>query len=164
LFSRTLHKQLLFAGLPLALFALSAPWVFALAFGENWREAGIYCSFLCPMLVLYVTNVVLATTLEVLERLELQLQRSLVSLACIAAGVVVPKLLGVPPRTAILMLSLASSLGYLYTLWTTWRAIPRQSGRVLLCPHACQAGERTIPASSSTIPASTAAIKVKAHV
>lgn len=136
LFSTTLRKQLLFAGAPLGIFAFCAPWVFGFAFGKNWQEAGIYCSLLCPMMVLYVTNVVLATTLEVLERLELQLQRSLVSLACIAAGIVLPRLLGMPPRMAIFALSAASSTGYLYTLWTTWRAIPQACSVASSGPHA----------------------------
>ncbi len=164
LFSQTLRKQLLFAGLPLGAVALFAPWVFGITFGANWREAGIYCSLLCPMLVLYVTNVVLATTLDVLERLELQLQRSLVSLACIAAGIALPKLLSMPPRMAILVLSLASSIGYLYTLWTTWRAIPEPSGGAPPSPHVFDARPHVaLPVPTGDTYASGKALEVKPH-
>jgi O-antigen/teichoic acid export membrane protein len=164
LFAQTLRKQLLLAGVPLGLFALSAPWVFTLAFGANWREAGIYCTLLCPMLVLYVTNVVLATTLEVLERLELQLRRSVVSIVCIAVGILAPKFLDLSPRAAVLTLSVASSIGYLYTLWTIWRAIPRNSGRMLPGPHAVGVREQTAAASArSPLSSSHAAFEVRRH-
>ncbi len=124
LFLRTAKKQLLYAGLPLMLFVLVAPPFFALAFGEPWREAGVYCQAVFPMLLLFIIASVLAGTLDVLERQDLQLFRSVVLLALVAAGMAIPLLLGAAPRTAIVALSATASAGYLITLWLVWRTIP----------------------------------------
>lgn len=162
LFAGTLRKQLLFAGIPLLLFTAVAPWVFEIALGANWREAGVYCRLLGPMLVLYITNLVLATTLDVLERLELQLRRSLVNLACISVGMLVPLVFAMPAWGAILGFSLANSVGYLYTLWTTWQALPWESrGRAASLHGEPSSSAAPPPASLGNLPRP---VGVKSHV
>ncbi|NUQ61591.1 MAG: lipopolysaccharide biosynthesis protein [Pirellulales bacterium] len=125
LFLRTAEKQLLYAGLPLLVLVLAAPALFAVAFGEPWREAGVYCQMVFPMLLLFIIASVLAATLDVLERQDLQLLRSTVSLGLMMVGLIVPWWLAAPPRVAVAALSGAGSAGYLLTLWLVWRAIPR---------------------------------------
>ncbi|NLX97491.1 MAG: lipopolysaccharide biosynthesis protein [Rhodopirellula sp.] len=128
LFLSTAKKQILYAGVPLFFFVLVAPPLFAVAFGEPWREAGVYCRFVFPMLLLYIIATVLAGTLDVLERQDIHLIRSLVLLALMAAGLTVPWCLGTSPAVAIATLSAAGSAGYLVTIGLVWRAMPNDAG------------------------------------
>ena len=165
LFARTLRKQLLWAGIPLVAFTAVAPWTFQVILGKGWREAGVYCGLLGPMLVLYTMNLVLTTTLDVLERLELQLRRSLVGLACLGVGVLVPLCWPLPARVTILLFSVVNSVGYLYALWTTWQALPADApAEVPAVLPAPSSRERRPAAASPGMASSPRRATVQSHV
>ncbi|MDY6878145.1 MAG: oligosaccharide flippase family protein [Chloroflexota bacterium] len=73
LFLKTAQKLLLVGGIPIALLGLSSPWLFALIFGEIWREAGVYVQLLAVMLVAEFVVVPVSSTLNMLEQQNLQL-------------------------------------------------------------------------------------------
>lgn len=121
LFWRTSRSLALTALGPFTFVALSAPLLFGLVFGDNWREAGVYVAILAPMSYLqFVTNPT-GATLDILERQDLHLIREVVRLGLLVGAVLAASALHLTPVGAIGALSLAGCLTYsLYGVISWW--------------------------------------------
>ena len=73
LFLKTALRLLLVGGIPIALLGFVSPWLFALVFGQLWREAGVYAQLLAPMFATEFVAVPISSTLNILERQDIQL-------------------------------------------------------------------------------------------
>jgi O-antigen/teichoic acid export membrane protein len=123
IFRHTLSRLLLIAVPPVMLAAAIAPWMFAVIFGAQWREAGWYCTLLTPMLLAHVVASVLGPTLDVVGRQGLRLIRESVCLLLIVSGIVVPKLLAWPAVAAVAAMSALGTVGYVFAIGLIWSAI-----------------------------------------
>lgn len=110
LFLKTARRLLLVGGIPIALLGLSSPWLFALVFGEVWREAGAYVQLLTVMFIAEFVVVPVSSTLNVLERQDLQLAWDVGRLVLVVG-----------------VLWLANTLG-----WSSVQAIGAYSGSMLI--------------------------------
>lgn len=112
LFLRTARKLLLVGGIPIAIFALSGPWLFTFVFGESWYEAGTYVQLLTVMFVMQFVIVPLSPTLNVLERQDLQLVWDAGRLVLVVGGLVLAHALGWSVSRAVLVYGVAMLVAY----------------------------------------------------
>lgn len=142
-FWKTLRPLLLVIPV-VALAALVAPWLFAVGFGEEWRDGGQYLQISAPMLALSFLANGIGFTIIVLERQDLHaireiLRLPLMLLACAASAVFSPS-----AALSVAAFSAAGAVGYLIHGYLSWYAIRRagiraQSGEREEVPaqHAC---------------------------
>ena len=111
-YKNTFIKLLLISLMPFGIFIFVAPDLFALVFGEDWREAGIYAQILTPMFLLqFITNPLSAMFLIVeKQKLDLLWQSCLLTMTGAAF------LIGYVFRDVILTITLFSAA---YTLMYT---------------------------------------------
>jgi len=96
---------------PMAALAVAGPEVFALVFGEAWREAGTYAQWLAPWLFLVFVSSPLSTLLDVLERQPLELGFNVVLLAGRVAALAAGAAAG-DARLAVILFAAVSAVGY----------------------------------------------------
>jgi O-antigen/teichoic acid export membrane protein len=123
LFVNTLKRLIVLSAPPLAIVCLLAPWTFGIVFGERWHIAGIYCSFLCPLILLRVISFVLGPTLDVIHRQALRLVREATCVVLIGSGLLCSHLLGWSEMTAVATSTALGSLGYAISIALTWKAL-----------------------------------------
>jgi O-antigen/teichoic acid export membrane protein len=123
LFVNTLKRLTLLSAPPLAVVCVLAPWTFGIVFGENWQRAGIYCSFLCPLIQLRVISFVLGPTLDVIHRQGLRLVREMTCVALIGTALTAAHWLGWSEMTAVATSTALGSLGYAISIALTWKAL-----------------------------------------
>lgn len=73
LFVRSIKRLALLGAVPFLLLFFFSPSLFAVVFGESWREAGVYARLLAPMHYLAFVSWPLTQTLNILEEQFLQL-------------------------------------------------------------------------------------------
>jgi O-antigen/teichoic acid export membrane protein len=120
-FSRTLRRVLCFAVLPTFLFIVGVPWICAIVFGPAWRESGIYCWILAPMLLTLMVAETVSPTLDVLEKQRSALLLHTFSAAAVLICVVAGWAFRFPPRAMLVGLSLASTAANCLMVWLSWR-------------------------------------------
>jgi O-antigen/teichoic acid export membrane protein len=123
LFISTLKRLTWLSAPPLAIVCLLAPAMFGFVFGTRWQTAGIYCSFLCPLVFLRVVSFVLGPTLDVIHRQGLRLVREMTCVALISAGLLCAHLLNWSEMMAIATSTALGSLGYSISIVLTWKAL-----------------------------------------
>jgi O-antigen/teichoic acid export membrane protein len=123
LFLTTAKRLSLLVAPPLALVAVLAPWTFALVFGREWAAAGIYCSFLCPLIFLRVIAFVVAPTLDVIHRQGLRLLRELACVVLIGLGIGLARWLDWSAQAAVASTAALGCVGYAASIAVTWRAL-----------------------------------------
>jgi O-antigen/teichoic acid export membrane protein len=123
LFVSTLQRFTLLSAPPLALVCLAAPIGFTFIFGERWHISSIYCSILCPFILLRILAFVVAPTLDVVNRQGMRLARELICTASIMLGVVLARSLGWSETSAVAVSTALGSLGYLVAIVITWQAL-----------------------------------------
>ncbi len=72
-YKNTFKKLLIISVLPFAVFIFIAPDLFAIVFGENWREAGFYAQILTPMFFLQFVTGPLSNMFMIAEKQKLDL-------------------------------------------------------------------------------------------
>lgn len=65
---RTASKVFLFVGIPMIVVGLTAPWVFAFVFGNQWKASGYYVIVLLPVFLGQLVVSPLSQSLNILER------------------------------------------------------------------------------------------------
>jgi O-antigen/teichoic acid export membrane protein len=123
LFVDSLKRLTWLAAPPLAIVCVLAPWTFDIVFGARWQSAGVYCSLLCPLVLLRMISFVLGPTFDAAGRQGLRLLREVTCLALIASGVVVASWLGWSAVAAVALLSGLGSAGYLLALIAAWSTV-----------------------------------------
>lgn len=112
LFFKTAQRLLLVGGVPIAVLAAIGPWLFALVFGENWHEAGMYVQLLTAMFVAQFVVVPLSPTLNVLERQDLQLVWDAARLVLVVGGLALAWALDCSAWTAVMVYGLTMLVAY----------------------------------------------------
>ncbi|USG67133.1 oligosaccharide flippase family protein [Brevibacillus ruminantium] len=128
-------RNLVFVIPLVALLALFAPWLFAVVFGEEWRDAGLYLQISSPMLALSFLANSIGFTIIVLERQDLHAIRELIRLPLMLLAVVLSVTLSFSSTLTIAALCTAGAVGYLIHGYLSWYAIRR-------APHLSQKNER----------------------
>ena len=72
-YKNTFKKLLIISVLPFGVFVFIAPDLFAIVFGENWREAGFYAQILTPMFILQFITSPLSVMFLIAEKQKLDL-------------------------------------------------------------------------------------------
>lgn len=83
LFIKTAKKLFLVGCVPIALLGYKGPWLFSIIFGNTWLQAGVYSQILAISFIVKFVAVPLSFTLDILERLDLQLYWDLGRLALV---------------------------------------------------------------------------------
>lgn len=116
-------KLALLGGLLTAAVLIGAPALFALVFGENWREAGVIVQYLAPVFVVQFVMSPIGATVQVMERQEVIVFRELVRSGILAIAILVALRLPGGLHTMLAALSAAGVLAYLAYGAIGWRAI-----------------------------------------
>jgi O-antigen/teichoic acid export membrane protein len=123
LFVGTLKRVFLLAAPPLAIVCVLAPSTFGIVFGHEWQIAGIYCSFLCPLILLRVISFVLGPTLDVIHRQGMRLVREATCVLLIASGLLLAGWLDWSEMTAVIVTTALGTVGYAISILLTWTAL-----------------------------------------
>jgi O-antigen/teichoic acid export membrane protein len=123
LFVSTLKRLTLITAPFLALACVAAPAAFTMLFGERWYTSGLYCSILCPLILVRILAFVVAPTLDVVNRQGMRLIRELICAVFIMSGVVIASWFGMSQTAAVALSTALGSLGYLIAIAITWRAL-----------------------------------------
>lgn len=107
------QRLFLAALLPMAVLLLFGPELFALVFGEAWREAGLYARLMSLMLLTFFVAWPLSATSNVLEQQGLQLAWDVGRLVALSLGLGLCRWLHAPPLWAVLAYSVLHLIGYL---------------------------------------------------
>jgi O-antigen/teichoic acid export membrane protein len=115
--------------LPLLLFG---PSLFALAFGEPWRETGVIAQLLIPLFLAKFIGQPLSMILYYFRTQQIYLLttaslNATALFACFGAA----KFLALEARTVILLFSLTSGFSYLLTIYLSWQQAQRADRLVL---------------------------------
>ncbi len=123
LFLRTAGRFTVLGLLGMAPLLLLGPQLFALLFGEPWRDAGsvLQCLLLAQLARFVVIPI--SQTLNVYGRQELHLVAASLGLAMLGAAFALGWWLELPLLTTLLLLSFGLTLAYLVYLQLTWRVI-----------------------------------------
>jgi O-antigen/teichoic acid export membrane protein len=105
---------------------LAGPPLFALVFGEPWREAGSMVQLLVPLNLARFVVVPVSQTLNVLGRQNLRLVASLLTTVALGASFALGAWLGLPQLVTIALYSAGTTLAFLFFLGITWH-VARQA-------------------------------------
>lgn len=125
LFKRT---AALFAGLGilgLLPLVVAGPWLFAIVFGEAWRETGVIVQLLAPFYLVRFVVTPISQTLNVLERQDLHLAVSALAMLALLASFVAGWWLGLEPYWTIGLFSILSSAAFAFYALVAWRHLQR---------------------------------------
>jgi O-antigen/teichoic acid export membrane protein len=103
-------------------FLLAGPGLFALVFGESWREAGTLVQLLVPLYVARFIVVPVSQTLNVTGRQHLHLTASTLNVLALAGSFGAGAALALPMTTTVLLYSAGSTAAFLFYLAAAWRA------------------------------------------
>jgi O-antigen/teichoic acid export membrane protein len=123
LFKRTALRLLLLGLLGLGPLLLVGPPLFALIFGEPWRETGMIVQVLIPLHLARFVVTPLTQTLNVTGRQHLHLVASLLGALALLASFALSALLDLTLLATLLLYSLSSSAAFLFYLLCAWRAV-----------------------------------------
>jgi O-antigen/teichoic acid export membrane protein len=110
-----------FAGMAPVLFF--GPWLFALVFGADWRQAGAIAAILVPQNLARFVVTPVSQTLNVYGRQELHLVASAANAAALVFAFGLGWIAGLGPMTLLLVYSIGTSLAYAVYLGLAWRVV-----------------------------------------
>jgi O-antigen/teichoic acid export membrane protein len=97
------------------------PWLFALVFGEAWREAGAMAAVLVPQHLARFVVMPVSQTLNIYGRQDLHLAASALNGAALVAAFGLGWWLGLEAMRVIVLYSVGTTLAYLVYLGFAWR-------------------------------------------
>lgn len=120
----SLTKRLTLIGIaPVVVAAVLGPWLCEIVFGPQWRAAGIFLRLLAPMLLVQFVASPLGGTLDVLERQDLHLIREVLRQALLLGALFAARLLKLDAWHAVLLFSVAGTIGNFLYIASTWYAL-----------------------------------------
>lgn len=122
-FLRTARRFLAVGLVGMAPLLLAGPPLFALAFGEPWRDAGTMVQCLVPVSLARFVVIPISQTLYVVRRQDLHLISATLNLAALAAAFLLGWWLGLGPLATLLIYSLGSSVAWLIYGLSCWWAV-----------------------------------------
>lgn len=112
---------------------LAGPSLFALAFGEPWRDGGTLVQLLVPIYLARFVVVPVSQTLNVTGHQHLHLTASILNMLALGLSFGLAAPLDLPMNTTMLLYSVGSTLAFLFYLgaiWYTARAAARGAGLI----------------------------------
>lgn len=106
---------------------LAGPTLFALVFGEPWREAGVMVQLLVPLQLARFVVVPISQALNVLGRQNLRLVSSLLTTLALALSFALGAWLGLSLRATIGLYSAGTALAFLFFLGATWHVARQEA-------------------------------------
>jgi O-antigen/teichoic acid export membrane protein len=104
---------------------LAGPWLFALVFGEEWRQAGTIVQILVPLhLARFVVRPV-SQTLNVLQRQDLHLTSSIINALTLATSFSAGWWWTLDALWTLFIFSISSSIAWTFYLFIAWRQLKR---------------------------------------
>lgn len=125
MFHRTALRLLVIGGIPAITAGLVSPWIFAIVFGEDWRDAGAYAQVLAPYIAARFVVLPISQTLNILNRQDIQLLWDAGRLVVVVVSLLGAARLGWPPRLAIFVFGIGMLLCYLTLFLLAARALSR---------------------------------------
>jgi O-antigen/teichoic acid export membrane protein len=122
-FLRTARRFLAVGLVGMAPLLLAGPPLFALAFGEPWRDAGTMVQCLVPVSLARFVVIPISQTLYVVRRQDLHLISAVLNLTALAAAFLLGWWLGLGPLTTLLIYSLGSCIAWLIYGLSCWWAV-----------------------------------------
>jgi len=123
LFVKTAKHLTLIGAPPLGALALCAPWVFALVFGEGWREAGVYAQLMAVAFLAQFITTPLEATFAVTERQDLGLLRHTIRAVLVVGSLSLAHWARWGPVVAISLYSASMFVAYMNILVLGKRAL-----------------------------------------
>lgn len=123
LFLTVLKKLALIGSVTIVPLGFISSWVFPFVFGPSWATAGEYAAILSPMILVQFISSPFGVTLAVLERQDLALLREIIRLVLVVTALFLAHTLNYTPKQAVILLSIAGTIGYLSHLFISWLAI-----------------------------------------
>jgi O-antigen/teichoic acid export membrane protein len=117
-------KQTILLGLPITLIlALLAPVVIPLVFGNRWGQAGLCIQLMSPMLLVSFVSNPFGSILDVLERQDLHLIRSVLRTVVLTIAFLIAYYAHVTWSIAVALVSAAGVLNGILYLGATWSVV-----------------------------------------
>lgn len=123
LFTVATRRLFLVGVVPFAGVAVFGGTAFALVFGEEWREAGVYAQIFTPMFLLQFVVSPLSQTLTILEKQGSQLAFNVGRLSSVLGSLTVAYVAGASPRLALAVFTAATVVTYVVYLVMCKRAV-----------------------------------------
>ena len=130
-FLRTARRFLVVGFLGMAPLLLAGPALFALVFGEAWRDAGTMVQCLVPVSLARFVVIPISQTLYVVRRQDLHLISAVLNLGALALAFLLGWRLDLGPLATLLAYSLGSTLAWLIYGLSCWWAVHAHAARVL---------------------------------
>ena len=130
LLSRTIPRFLLLGILGMTPILVAGPFLFAFAFGEPWREAGVFAQALVVLQLARFVQAPSSQSFNILGRQDLELRTALLGVLSLSAIFGLIALLDAGPATAVLIYSIASAVGQVVMLHLTWQTVRKAAHRV----------------------------------
>lgn len=121
LFVRVVPRFLLLGFAGMAPLLLAGPWLFALVFGEPWREAGSFAQALVAAQLARFVAIPVSQSFNVFGRQDLEFSSALLNGLALVSSFALIGWLECRPATAVLLYSVASALSQLAMLGLAWR-------------------------------------------
>jgi O-antigen/teichoic acid export membrane protein len=125
LFWKTTTSISLLSVIFITIIALVAPHIFSFVFGEQWKEAGVYVQLLAIMYFFQFISAPIGSNIPVFERQDLHLIREVLRLILLIVTFWYVNWANVSATFAIILLSLAGSIGYLIHSLFSWYAMEK---------------------------------------
>lgn len=119
-------RMLLVGGLPLGAIALGGPWMFEIAFGQGWGEAGRYVQVLAIAYLGQFVVAPIAQTLQILERQEIHLLWNGAQVTVVALIFSLGYWLAWTPWHLLAAYAAAMTLSYAVVFLLVWNATSRR--------------------------------------
>jgi O-antigen/teichoic acid export membrane protein len=123
LFRRTLRRLAVVAGPLMIALAIAARLLVGTVFGEEWHDAGTYILILAPLYTMQLLSSPLGGTLDVLERQDLLMVREVARIGFMTAAIGIAEFLSLRAVWAVVLLSGAGVLAYVFYGAITWHAL-----------------------------------------
>ncbi|OZM57483.1 hypothetical protein CIB95_08495 [Lottiidibacillus patelloidae] len=125
LFWKTFKSIALISVVFITTLAVFAPPLFAFVFGDEWKQAGVYLQLLAIMYFFQFVSAPVGSNIPVFERQDFHLYREVIRILLLLITLVFANWLNVTATTAILMLSIAGTFGYIIHTFFSWYAMER---------------------------------------
>lgn len=131
LFKRTVGLFVGLGVLGLLPLAAVAPWLFAIVFGEAWRETGTILQLLTPLYLVRFVVTPVSQALNALQRQDLHLAAALMNGVAFAASFTIGWQLSLDYQWTIGLFSAGSSMAFIFYIMAAWRNLQRADWQAL---------------------------------
>lgn len=130
LFMRTVKKAFIFGFSIIGIVVIFAPMMFHFMLGDTWERAGEFLRILSVMYLSQFIAISVGSTLSVMERQDLHLYREVIRIVMILSALLIANYLKQSAETALAILCVASTLGYILHLSLSWISVKKMKKKL----------------------------------